>query len=93
MNLIPYVVLWSFLALAVLGLALYRKVLTFHGDDEFLHLSASEEKLIPHQVTLARKLDFVDRWGKTLTVCCAVFGIVIAAMFVILTWQASLQIK
>jgi hypothetical protein len=93
MNLIPYIVLWSFLAVAVLGFALYRKVLTIHGDDEFLHLAASEEKLIPHQVALARKLDFIDRWGKTLTVCCAVFGLLIAAGFLILTWQASLQVK
>jgi hypothetical protein len=30
MNPIPYVVLWSTLAVAVLGLALYRKLLTIH---------------------------------------------------------------
>ncbi len=93
MNLIPYFVLWSILAVAVLGLALYRKLLVFHGDDEFVHLAAGEEKLIPHQVALGRKLEFIDRWGKTLTVCTAAFGLVIAAVFLFQAWQASLLIK
>jgi hypothetical protein len=93
MNLIPYFVLWSLLAVAVLGLALYRKLLVFHGDDEFIHLAAGEEKLIPEQVALGRKLEFIDRWGKTLTVCTAAFGLVIAAVFLFQAWQASLLIK
>jgi hypothetical protein len=93
MNMIPYVALWSVLAVAILGLALYRKLLTIHGDDEFIHLSAGEEKLIPHQVALGRKLEFIDRWGKTLTVCCAVFGLLIVAVFLFEAWQASLVIK
>lgn len=93
MNLIPYMVLWSVLAATVLGLALYRKLLTIHGDDEFVHLAAGEEKMIPQQIALGNKLDFIDRWGKILTVCCAVFGILIAAEFLYQAWQASLQIK
>jgi len=93
MNLIPYIVLWSVLAVAVLGLALYRKLLTIHGDDEFIHLSAGEEKLIPHQVALGRKLEFIDRWGKTLTIFTAAFGLVLAAVFLFQAWQASLVIK
>ena len=32
MNLIPYIVLWSVLAVAVLGLALYRKLLTIQAS-------------------------------------------------------------
>ena len=93
MNLIPYFVLWSILAVVVLGLALYRKLLTIHGDDEFVHLAAGEERLIPHQVALGRKLEFIDRWGKTLTVCTAAFGLLIAAVFLFQAWQASLLIK
>jgi hypothetical protein len=92
-NLIPYIVLWSFLAVAVLGLALYRKLVTIHGDDELIHLGAGEEKLIPHQIALGRKLDFIDRWGKTLTVCSAAFGLLIAAVFLFRAWQTSLHLK
>lgn len=93
MNLIPYIVLWALLAIAVLGLALYRKLITFHGDDEFIHLSPGQEKLIPQQVALGRKLEFIDRWGKTLTICTAAFGLLIAAVFLLQAWQASLVVK
>jgi hypothetical protein len=93
MNLIPYIMLWSFLVVAVLGLALYRKLVTIHGDDDLIHLGAGEEKLIPHQVALTRKLDFIDRWGKTLTVCSVAFGLLIAAVFLLQAWQTSLQPK
>jgi hypothetical protein len=93
MNLIPFVVLWSLLAVAVLGLALYRKLITIHGDDEFIHLGPGEEKLIPQQVALGRRLDFVDRWGKALTILTAAFGLLIVSVFLYLAWQASLQIK
>ena len=41
MNFIPYIAIWAVLAVAVLGLALYRRILTFHGDDEFVHLTAA----------------------------------------------------
>jgi hypothetical protein len=93
MNLIPYFVLWSLLALSVLGLALYRKIITIHGDDEFIHLAAGEEKQIPQQVALGQKLEFIDRWGKLLTIATAVFGLLIAAVFLFSAWKASFQIK
>jgi len=93
MNLIPYIALWCFLAVVVLALALYRKVITFHGDDEFIHLSAGEEKLIPQQVALGRKLEFIDRWGQMLTIFTAGFGLLIAGVFLYQAWQASLLIK
>ena len=93
MNLIPYIVLWSILAVAVLGLALYRKLITIHGDDEFIHLSAGEEKLIPQQVALGRRLEFVDRWGKALTIGTAAFGLLLVVVFFVQAWQTSLQPK
>lgn len=93
MNLIPYMVLWALLAVVVLALALYRKVITFHGDDEFIHLSPGQEKLIPQQVALGRRLEFVDRWGQLLTICTAAFGLLIAGVFLFQAWQASLVIK
>jgi hypothetical protein len=91
MNLIPYLAVWSAFALAVLALALYRKILTVHGDDEFLHLAESEQRLIPQQFALGRKLEWIDRWGKILTVCTAVLGLAIACLFFYQVWQASLQ--
>jgi hypothetical protein len=93
MNLIPYIAIWSVCGVAVLALALYRKILTIHGDDEFVHLADGEERLIPHQVALGNKLEFIDRWGKTLTIVTVALGLVIAAVFLWESWQASLLIK
>jgi hypothetical protein len=92
MNLIPYFVLWALLAVAVLALALYRKLITIHGDDELVHLGAGEERLIPQQVALGQRLNSVDRWGKLLTVCTAAFGLLIVCVFLFQAWQASLQL-
>jgi hypothetical protein len=93
MNMIPYVAIWSVLAVAVLALALYRKVLTFHGDDEFVHLTDGEQRLIPQLVALGHKLEIIDRWGKFLTVFTVALGLAIAAFVLYQAWQASLQLK
>ena len=92
MNLIPYIAIWAVFGLAVLALALYRKVLTFHGDDEFVHLADGEQRLIPQQVALGHRLDVVDHWGKLLTIFTVVFGLVIVAIFLYEAWQASLRL-
>jgi hypothetical protein len=91
MNMIPYIAIWSVCGVAVLVLALYRKVLTFHGDDEFVHLAAGEQRLIPQQVARAHKLDVIDRWGKGLTVFTFAFGLLIVGVILFQAWQASLQ--
>jgi hypothetical protein len=90
MNLTPFVILWSILALAVLGLALYRKLVANHEDD-LIHIGPGEEKLIPQQVQVAAKLEVVDRWGKTLTVIVAATGLLIAAAYLYQAWEASLK--
>ena len=90
MNLTPFVILWSILALAVLGLALYRKLIANHEDD-LIHIGPGEEKLIPQQVQIAAKLEVVDRWGKTLTVIVAAAGLLIAAAYLYQAWEASLK--
>lgn len=93
MNLIPFIAIWSVFGVVVLGLALYRKVLTFHGDDEFVHLADGEERLIPQQVALGHKLEFIDRWGKGLTVFTVALGVLIAGVFLYQAWVASLLLK
>ncbi|HEX5230440.1 MAG TPA: hypothetical protein VFW44_22165 [Bryobacteraceae bacterium] len=93
MNLIPYVAIWAVIGIAVLALALYRKILTFHGDDEFVHLAEGEQGLIAHQVALGHRLAVIDGWGKTLTVITAVYGLAIVGVVLFQAWQASLQLK
>ena len=88
MNLIPYIAIWVVFGVAVLALALYRKVLTFHGDDEFVHLADGEERLIPQQVALGHRLDVIDRWGKSLTILTVAFGLLIVLTLLFEAWQA-----
>ena len=92
-NYLPYIAIWAVLAVAVLALALYRRILTFHGDDEFVHLTDGEQKLIPQQFALGQRLEFIDRWGKALTIVTAALGIGIVAVFLYQAWQASLAIR
>jgi hypothetical protein len=92
MNITPYIILWSLLALVVLGLALYRKLITMHHEDDFVHLAAGEQQLIPQQIALSAKLDKVDRWGKTLTVATLIAGLAIASAYVWSAWVSSQQL-
>jgi hypothetical protein len=89
MNLTPYIVLWSLLGLLVLGLALYRKLIALHQEDDFVHISEGEQRLIPHQVAVNVKIHKIDRWGEALTVATVVGGLVIAAAYLYGAWQAN----
>jgi len=88
-NLTPAVVIWVILAIATLGLALYRKLISA-GEEDLIHLGPGEERRIPEQVALAGKLKAVDRWGKTLTVITVLIGLAMAAIYL---YQAFLVHK
>jgi len=90
-TLIYFAVLWACLALTVAGLALYRKFVANHEDD-FIHVGEAEANLIPKQIEVANKLDFIDRWGKLLTVIVAVTGAILAAIYLYLLYQESLKL-
>ena len=76
----PFVVFWAVLGLSTLALALYRIILALHEDD-YVHLAAGEERLIPGQVAAFRKLGLIDRWGIMMTVATVAFGLALAAFY------------
>ena len=86
----PLVVVWFVIGLATAGLALYRKFVSMHEED-LIHLSPGEEKLIPQQTELAHKMDVIDVWGKSLTVATVALGLVVAAIYIYNAWVQSLQ--
>jgi hypothetical protein len=88
-NLTPAVVIWVILAVATLGLALFRKLISA-GEEDLIHLGPGEERRIPAQVALEGKLKVVDRWGKILTVVTVVVGLAMAAVYL---YQAFLVHK
>jgi uncharacterized membrane protein len=79
-NLTPAVVIWTILAIATLGLALYRKLISA-GEEDLIHLGPGEDGQISGQVALEAKLRAVDRWGKTLTVITVLIGLAMAAIY------------
>ncbi len=92
MNLTPFVVLWSLLALFVLGLALYRKLVSTH-EDTLIHIGEGEDKLIPNQIEVTHKLDVVDYWGKLLTVITVAAGLLLACVYLYQAWEASQKLS
>ena len=75
-----FVIFWVALGVATLALALYRKFVTMREDD-YLHLSSGEERLIPQQVATFRRIGAIDRWGITMTIVTVVLGLALAALY------------
>jgi len=89
---LPFVVLWLALASAVVGLAVYRKLIA-RNEDECLHMGETDRQLIARQTFIAQRLDAVDKWGKSLTVVAAVFGAILFAIYIYGVWMSSLRIN
>ena len=83
-------IVWFVLTLFVVGLALARKF-TARNEDDLVHLSGAAERAITQQVAVAQKLDWFDRWGKTLTIADLCFALVLVAIMLYNAWQRSLS--
>ncbi len=81
-------VLLILLLAAMVGLALYRKLLAPHEDD-LIHVGAGEERLVSKQAEIARKLDAIDRWVKILAIATLIVGLAIAAVFLYQGWVGN----
>ena len=86
----PFVIFWAILGIGTLGLAVYRKFVSMREDD-YLHLSAGEERYIPQQVATFRKLETIDRWGVSLTVVTLVVGLALASIYLYEAWMRGYQ--
>jgi hypothetical protein len=82
-----FVIFWAILGVATLALALYRKFVSMREDD-YVHLSAGEERLIPQQVATFKKIGAIDKWGITLTIVTAILGLALAALYL---YQAAIR--
>ena len=82
-----FVIFWAVLGVATLALALYRKFVSMREDD-YLHLSAGEERLIPQQVATFHRIGVIDKWGITMTIVTVILGLALAAMYL---YQAALR--
>ena len=84
---VPFVALWAVLAVAVIGLIVYRRFVSA-SEDDMNHISDASGTVTSQQVTVAQKLDQIDKWGKTLTVITVVYGVVLASVYVYQSWMS-----
>lgn len=84
-NLIPYFVLWLALAVVVIGMIIWRKNVTNHQDEALHVLDAGA---VSQQVSVAHKLEVIDKWGKILTALAVIFGLVLGAIYMYQSWIA-----
>jgi len=59
-------------------LIVWRKMVANNEDDTLHVLQGS----VAQQVTVAQKLEVIDKWGKILTVITLVFGLILGAAYV-----------
>jgi hypothetical protein len=57
-------------------------------EDDYVHLSAAEERLIPQQVATFRKIGSIDKWGITMTIVTVALGLALAALYL---YQAAMR--
>jgi len=88
MNLTAFMIAWLTLGCAVLGLAIYRKLVA-NSEDENLHIGQFDGLRVVHQEQVAHRLSLVDKWGKTLTVVVIIFGVVLATAYLYQKWIES----
>jgi hypothetical protein len=83
-------VIWGFLTLFIIGLAIARKIAA-RNEDDLVHLTVGAERAISQQIVVARKLEWFDHWGKTLTIVDGLFAMVLLAIMLYTAWQQSLS--
>ncbi|HXG34478.1 MAG TPA: hypothetical protein VNJ11_14020 [Bryobacteraceae bacterium] len=87
-NLTPFAIGWAVLATIVIVLAIYRKRVAAQEDD-IIHLEDTSGTTLARQMEIARKLDTIDRWGKSLTVVALIYGLALGAAYLYRAWLES----
>lgn len=85
MLMTPFAIVWTAIAAVTVGLALYRRVVSAHETD-IVYLGTGEEGNIPRQKALATRLNWIDKWGKSLTVVTLVFGLALLSIYLYGVW-------
>jgi hypothetical protein len=90
-NLTPYMMIWTAVALVVGLLALVRRQMAAKEDDT-IHLGSAATTMASEQMTMAKKLATIDRWGKILTVLLVVTGIVLGIIYGMQLWDETSRV-
>lgn len=86
-SFVPFLVLWALMAVIVLALIVWRKMVS-SGEDDSLHVLEGEPA-VAQQTAMAQKLEVIDKWGKALTMALVAYGLVLAGVYFYQVWTAS----
>jgi hypothetical protein len=86
-----YLVIGGVLALIVLALAAYRRVVASQEDDS-IHISEREVAMVSQQEAVAHRLEVIDRWGKVSTVVAVLYGLAIGGVMLYQAWLETSKI-
>lgn len=76
--------IWVILLVLVAIAMAYRYWMDHRHEHETIHLHDTDAPVIAEQMTISRKLHWIDVFGKSLTVAAVVYGLALAAYYV---WQ------
>ena len=85
--LIPLVILAAFMSVTI-ALALYRYFVA-REQDFHLHVNAGETPDVSKQSSIATRLNWIDRWGKTFTVVTLIYFLILLLIVLYQQWQFS----
>jgi hypothetical protein len=89
-NFLPFLIVWAALAVTVVILFLYHRTIARQED---AHLDVLETAAVAQQqVALDHKLEVVDKWGKILTAVVVVYGVILAGLYLVQSWQQMSKI-
>ena len=83
-------VTWSVILAALVGLFLYRRQVG-RNEDDFVHLSNPDVRVLNEQTVVAQRLDVLDRWLKIVTIAAVVFGALVVGAYIYNVWNSALQ--
>jgi len=86
MTFLPFVILWVLMALSVLALLVWRQSVARHEDDKLHVLDGAFLQKSAEQMAVAAKLDFIDKWGKMLTIVTVVYGVILGVAYAWASW-------
>ena len=92
MNVFPYLVALSVLAVVVIVLLAYRRKLTSWEDDT-IHIHDEADGRVAEQEALAKKLDRVDKMGKVATALLVIGALVLAVVYTYVNQIADQGVK
>jgi hypothetical protein len=90
LNLTNHVVILAVLALAVVGIYLYRRWLENH-DDHYIHLhnDIHDAGIINSQTHMAKRLEAVDKIKNFALAAVILYGLAVAAIAVYIGWNSA----